>query len=213
MSSGRPARSSSSVRPSTTAARRPCSRPGWTTPSRCTWPGPRAVPRRDRRQAAGDRTTEAAVARAYAIERGVPADRILMEDHGRTTLESLEAVAAILRDHGDHRRRLRVRSDPHAARPADGPRPGHHRLGIADDRPARAWPVRAAPRRRLRPRARRARRCTSLPAAQPAGELSANRARTVTLVSGVSPSWRRQSCPGILRPSYSTGPAPEGAAR
>src|SRR4051812_15364188 len=31
----------------------------------------------------GDRTTEAAVARAYALERGVPADRILMEDEGR----------------------------------------------------------------------------------------------------------------------------------
>ena len=48
-------------------------------------------------KAAGDRTTEAAVAQAYALERGVPADRILVEDRGRTTLESLEAVAAILR--------------------------------------------------------------------------------------------------------------------
>jgi uncharacterized SAM-binding protein YcdF (DUF218 family) len=47
----------------------------------------------------GDRTTEAAVARAYALERGVPADHILMEDHGRSTLESLRAVAAILRQH------------------------------------------------------------------------------------------------------------------
>lgn len=45
---------------------------------------------------AGDRTTEAAVARAYALERGVPDDRILVEDKGRTTLESLEAVAGIL---------------------------------------------------------------------------------------------------------------------
>jgi uncharacterized SAM-binding protein YcdF (DUF218 family) len=48
-------------------------------------------------RAAGDWTTEAAVAQAYALERGVPADRILVEDRGRTTLESLEAVAAILR--------------------------------------------------------------------------------------------------------------------
>ena len=34
----------------------------------------------------GDRTTEAAVARAYALERGVPADHILVEDAGRSTL-------------------------------------------------------------------------------------------------------------------------------
>ena len=44
----------------------------------------------------GDRTTEAAVARAYALERGVPDERILVEDHGRTTLESLRSVGAIL---------------------------------------------------------------------------------------------------------------------
>ena len=48
----------------------------------------------------GDRTTEAAVARAYALERGVPPDHILMEDRGRSTLESLQAVASILRQHG-----------------------------------------------------------------------------------------------------------------
>jgi len=48
----------------------------------------------------GDRTTEAAVARAFALERGVPADHILMEDQGRSTLESLRSVAAILRDRG-----------------------------------------------------------------------------------------------------------------
>lgn len=47
-----------------------------------------------------DRTTEAAVARAYAIERGVPADAILSEDRGRSTLESLTSVAAILRSRG-----------------------------------------------------------------------------------------------------------------
>ena len=45
----------------------------------------------------GDRTTEASVARAYAIERGVPADAILTEDQGRSTLESLRAVEMILR--------------------------------------------------------------------------------------------------------------------
>jgi len=50
----------------------------------------------------GDRTTEAAVARAYALERGVPPDRILMEDAGRSTLESLRSVGALLRQHGIH---------------------------------------------------------------------------------------------------------------
>ncbi len=49
---------------------------------------------------AGDRTTEAAVARAYALARGVPDDRILVEDAGRTTLESLRAVAPMLRAKG-----------------------------------------------------------------------------------------------------------------
>jgi uncharacterized SAM-binding protein YcdF (DUF218 family) len=48
----------------------------------------------------GDRTTEAAVARTYAIAHGVPDVAILEEDHGRSTLESLEAVAGILRAHG-----------------------------------------------------------------------------------------------------------------
>jgi uncharacterized SAM-binding protein YcdF (DUF218 family) len=43
----------------------------------------------------GDRTTEAASARAYAIARGVPASAILAENTGRTTLESLTSVAAI----------------------------------------------------------------------------------------------------------------------
>lgn len=49
---------------------------------------------------AGDRTTEAATARAYAIERGVPPAAILTEDRGRSTLESLASVADILREHG-----------------------------------------------------------------------------------------------------------------
>jgi uncharacterized SAM-binding protein YcdF (DUF218 family) len=45
----------------------------------------------------GDRTTEAATARAYAIAHGVPADAILMEDRGRSTLESIETVGAMMR--------------------------------------------------------------------------------------------------------------------
>jgi uncharacterized SAM-binding protein YcdF (DUF218 family) len=50
----------------------------------------------------GDISTEAGAARAWAIANGVPGDAILGEDHGRNTLESLEAVAGILREHGLH---------------------------------------------------------------------------------------------------------------
>jgi uncharacterized SAM-binding protein YcdF (DUF218 family) len=46
-----------------------------------------------------DRTTEAATAMAYAIRHGVPKEAVLSEDRGRTTLESLEAVAALFREH------------------------------------------------------------------------------------------------------------------
>jgi uncharacterized SAM-binding protein YcdF (DUF218 family) len=48
----------------------------------------------------GDRTTEAAVARQYAIDRGVPAEAIIGEDEGRNTLASLRAVAAMLEERG-----------------------------------------------------------------------------------------------------------------
>jgi uncharacterized SAM-binding protein YcdF (DUF218 family) len=51
-------------------------------------------------KADGDRTTEAASARAYAIAHGVPADAILGENASRTTLESIRAVGALLRDQG-----------------------------------------------------------------------------------------------------------------
>jgi uncharacterized SAM-binding protein YcdF (DUF218 family) len=47
-----------------------------------------------------DRTTEAATARAWAIAHGVPADAILGENQGRNTLESMEGVAAVFREHG-----------------------------------------------------------------------------------------------------------------
>jgi len=50
--------------------------------------------------AAGDWTTEAAVAREYAILHGVPAEAVLMEDQGRTTLESLRAVGSLMRERG-----------------------------------------------------------------------------------------------------------------
>jgi uncharacterized SAM-binding protein YcdF (DUF218 family) len=45
-----------------------------------------------------DSTTEAAVGRDWAIAQGVPEEAILIEDRGRTTLESLEAVATIFQD-------------------------------------------------------------------------------------------------------------------
>ncbi len=51
-------------------------------------------------KAVGDRTTEAASARVYAIGHGVPPDAILVEDKSRTTLESIRAVGKVLRDHG-----------------------------------------------------------------------------------------------------------------
>lgn len=47
----------------------------------------------------GDVTTEAAVARRYALAHDVPDSAILVEDRGRTTLESMRTVATILRDH------------------------------------------------------------------------------------------------------------------
>lgn len=48
----------------------------------------------------GDHTTEAGAARAWAIAHGVPPGAILGEDQGRNTLESIEAVGAILRQYG-----------------------------------------------------------------------------------------------------------------
>ncbi len=44
----------------------------------------------------GDRTTEAATARAYAVSRGVPDASILDEDRARTTLESIHLVKGVL---------------------------------------------------------------------------------------------------------------------
>ena len=48
----------------------------------------------------GDNFTEAATARRYAIDHGVPAKAIVGEDTGRDTLESLENVGALLRSRG-----------------------------------------------------------------------------------------------------------------
>jgi len=48
----------------------------------------------------GDRATEAASARAYAIQHDVPADAILAEDTSRTTLQSIRGVADLMQDEG-----------------------------------------------------------------------------------------------------------------
>ena len=48
----------------------------------------------------GDRFSEAEAARAYAVEHGVSADRILAETTGRDTRESLANVAVLLRRNG-----------------------------------------------------------------------------------------------------------------
>ena len=50
-------------------------------------------------KAQGDATTEAATGRQIAIDRGVPASAILVEDRGRTTLESIRGVAGVLAEH------------------------------------------------------------------------------------------------------------------
>src|SRR5215217_1759833 len=43
----------------------------------------------------GDTTSEAAVSRRYALRHGIPDSAILVEDRGRTTSESMRAVAAL----------------------------------------------------------------------------------------------------------------------
>jgi uncharacterized SAM-binding protein YcdF (DUF218 family) len=48
----------------------------------------------------GDRTTEAASARAYAIRHDIPDDAILAEDTSRTTLQSVRRVAALMEGEG-----------------------------------------------------------------------------------------------------------------
>jgi len=47
-----------------------------------------------------DTTTEAEVGRGYAIREGVPAVVILTESRGRTTVESMRGVAALMRARG-----------------------------------------------------------------------------------------------------------------
>lgn len=57
-----------------------------------------------------DRFTEAEASRDYLVERGVPADAILLESEGHTTNQSMEGVADLLEARG--LRRVLVVTDP-----------------------------------------------------------------------------------------------------
>lgn len=85
----------------------------------------------------GDRTTEAAVGRAFALALDVPDRAILSEDQGRNTLESLRAVAGLLRERGADRA-IFVSDPSHMLRV----------LRIARDEGITAWgsPTRQSPR-------------------------------------------------------------------
>jgi uncharacterized SAM-binding protein YcdF (DUF218 family) len=48
----------------------------------------------------GDITTEAEAGRDYLVEQGLPADAVVAEPVGHSTLESLRAAASYMRDHG-----------------------------------------------------------------------------------------------------------------
>ena len=117
-------------------------------------------------KAEGDRTTEAATARAYAIARGVPPDAILVEDQSRTTLRvDPGGPRASCATHG-LKDAVFVSDRPHMLRvlrmAADE---GIDRLGLADgDEPDRERHAR--PDGRDAPRARRA--GPLLPGAAPA---------------------------------------------
>ena len=89
----------------------------------------------------GDRTTEAAVAAPMPSSTACPPTGSSMEDAGRTTLESLEAVAAILRE-PRHPDAVFVSDGTHMLRVLRmAPRPGHRGLGLANpDQPQRHRP-------------------------------------------------------------------------
>lgn len=63
----------------------------------------------------GARFAESEVARRYAIEHGVPEDRILIETVSRTTRENLEQAAMLMRER-DMRRAIVVSDPLHMAR-------------------------------------------------------------------------------------------------
>jgi uncharacterized SAM-binding protein YcdF (DUF218 family) len=51
----------------------------------------------------GDRFTEAEASRNYLVDHGVPSDRILLENEGHSSWESMEGIAAILDEQGAKR--------------------------------------------------------------------------------------------------------------
>ncbi|NND73461.1 MAG: YdcF family protein [Ilumatobacter sp.] len=64
----------------------------------------------------GDRFTEAEASRGYLIERGVPAEAILLENDGATSLDSLQGVATMLEQRtGNERSSVLVVTDPYHA--------------------------------------------------------------------------------------------------
>ena len=79
-------------------------------------------------KAEGDRTTEAAAGRDFAIALGVPPDAILVEEQSRTTLESVRAVASLLAANDLHNA-VFVSDRPHMLRV----------LRMADDEGVTAW--------------------------------------------------------------------------
>ena len=93
----------------------------------------------------GDTTTEAAVSRRYVLRQGVADSVILLEDNGRTTNASLDAVADIMRHHG--LRRAILVSDPfHMLRLQILAR----RLGMQSvTSPTRSSPISASPAKAL----------------------------------------------------------------
>jgi len=58
----------------------------------------------------GDTTSEAAVSRRYCMQNGVPSNAILLENEGRTTSQSVAAVATLMKRLG--RRDVLLVSDP-----------------------------------------------------------------------------------------------------
>jgi uncharacterized SAM-binding protein YcdF (DUF218 family) len=94
----------------------------------------------------GDKTTEAEAGRTYAISKGVPSGAILVEDHGRTTLESLRTVGQILRDH-DLRSAVFVSDRTHMLRVL---RIAHDQGIEAFGSPTRTSPIDASASERLR---------------------------------------------------------------
>jgi uncharacterized SAM-binding protein YcdF (DUF218 family) len=84
----------------------------------------------------GDRFTEAAVGARFLADRGVPESSIVQEPEGRTSWQSLRAVAAVLRQRGASR--VLLVSDPYHERRI---------VGMVDDLGLRAWssPTRTSP--------------------------------------------------------------------